>query len=118
MRWKTTVGVKLASSFGAMLALVLILGLTSFKINMDLGAELDQAVRVTARKQMLAGQILAEAANMNALERGVASSTMLQQMEKTRSFQSQYAAAAESVRSHLAAFATMPNSDETKVLLA
>ncbi len=118
MRSKMTLGVKLASSFGAMLALVLILGVTFLKINMDLSAQLDQAVRVTARKQMLAGQILAEAATMNALERGVASSAMLQQAEKAKSFQSQYSAAEESVRGHLAAFAAMPNSADTKASLA
>src|SRR5579885_2982157 len=118
MRWKTTIGVKLASSFGAMLALVLILGVTSLKINMDLGRDLDEAVRITARKQMLAGQILAQTASMTALERGVASSTMLQQMDKVKSFQSQYSAAAASVRDHLAAFSAMPNSEKTKANLA
>ena len=36
MKWKATIGVKLFASFGAMLALVLILGVTSLKINLDL----------------------------------------------------------------------------------
>jgi len=66
---KATIGVKLAFSFGAMLVLVLILGLTSIKLNMNLGSELNNAIAVTAKKQMLAGQILASSAEMTALER-------------------------------------------------
>lgn len=114
MRGKTTLGVKLALSFGAMLALVLILGGTSLKINMDLGSELDNAVRVTAKKQLLAGQILAVAADMTSLERAVASSTMLQQTDKATAFQSQYAAAEKNARAYLTEFESMPNSDDTR----
>jgi methyl-accepting chemotaxis protein len=110
--------VKLASSFGAMLALVLVLGGTSLKINMDLGGELDNAVRVTAKKQMLAGQILAEASQMTALERGVASSTMLQQNDKVASFQQQFSSAEQSVGRHVAEFQALPNSDETRAQLS
>lgn len=118
MRWKTTLGVKLAWSFGAMLALILILGGTSLKNITDLGAELDSAVRVTAKKQMLAGQILAEAADMTSLERAVASSTMLQQNDKAQAFQAQYAEAAKASQGYLAEFEALPNSDETKRQLA
>jgi methyl-accepting chemotaxis protein len=111
---KATIGVKLAASFGAMLALVLVLGLTSIQINSKLGAELKDAVRVTARKQLLAGQILASAAQMMALERGVASSTMLQQADKVRSFQDRYAEAAKRSSETLAEFMQMPGSEETR----
>ena len=114
MSWKSTIGVKLVSSFGVMLALVVILGVTSLKINMDLASELDSAVRVTAKQQMLAGQILAEASEMTAVERGVASSTMLQQAEKVLAFQKQYLAAEQSVQQHLADFEAMPASPEVR----
>jgi methyl-accepting chemotaxis protein len=116
--WKTTIGVKLASSFGAMLALVLILGVTSLKINMDLGSELDNAVHVTAKKQMLAGQILAEAAQMTAVERGVASATMLQQTDKVLAFQKGYLAAENSVHQLLADFGAIQISPQTREQLA
>ena len=118
MRWKTTIGVKLACSFAAMLALVLILGLTTLKLNMDLGTELDDAVHVTAAKQMLAGQILAEAAQMTAFERAVASNTMLQKNDQAASFQKQFTATATSVQEHLASFEALPNSQDTKMHLA
>jgi len=116
---KATIGVKLAFSFGAMLVLVLILGLTSIKLNMNLGSELNNAIAVTAKKQMLAGQILASSAEMTALERGVALSTMLQQTGKVKALQAQYAQSAQHVQGMLAEFTVLPNSEETrKQLLA
>ncbi len=118
MKWKATIGVKLFTSFGAMLALVLILGVTSLKINLDLGAELDSAVRVTAKKQMLAGQILATAAEMTALERAVASSEMLQQKDKSEAYLKQYSGAEKRARQELADFAAFPASEETRTQLA
>jgi methyl-accepting chemotaxis protein len=118
VKWKATIGVKLVVSFGAMLALVLVLGVTSLKINLDLGAELDSAVRVTARKQMLAGQILATTAEMTALERGVASSEMLQQKDKSKAFLKQYGDAEKRAVQELADFTAMPSSEETRIQLA
>jgi methyl-accepting chemotaxis protein/methyl-accepting chemotaxis protein-1 (serine sensor receptor) len=118
VKWKATIGVKLVVSFGAMLALVLILGVTSLKINLDLGAELDDAVRVTARKQMLAGQILATTAEMSGLERGVASSEMLQQKEKSRAFLKQYAEDEKRARQELTDFTALSSSEETRTQLA
>ena len=118
MKWKRTIGVKLYSSFCAMLALVLILGVTSLKINLDLGSELDNAVRVTAKKQMLADQILATSAEMTAVERGVASAEMLQQKDKSAAFLKQYAEAEKRVREELKEFVQLPSSEETRAQLA
>jgi methyl-accepting chemotaxis protein len=118
VKWNATIGVKLLTSFGAMLALVLILGVTSLKINLDLGAELDNAVRVTAKKQMLAGQILAAIAQMTGLERGVASSEMLQQKDKSAVFLKEYAEAEKLARQELADFTALPSSEETRTQLA
>jgi methyl-accepting chemotaxis protein/methyl-accepting chemotaxis protein-1 (serine sensor receptor) len=118
VKWKATIGVKLVVSSGAMLALVLILGVTSLKINMDLGADLDDAVRVTARKQMLAGQILATTAEMTGLERGVASSEMLQLKDKSLAFLKQYAEDEKRSRQQLADFRALPSSEETHTQLA
>jgi methyl-accepting chemotaxis protein len=115
---KATIGVKLVVSFGAMLLLVLILGVTFLKINMSLGTELENAVHVTAKKQMLAGQILACTAELNALERGVASSSMLQQTDKQSAFQQQYSDAEQRVRAYLAEFEAFPNTEETRAQLA
>ncbi len=113
----TTIGAKLTLSFAAMLTLVLILGAASLKINLDLGNQLDNAVKVTAKKQMLAGQILASAADMTSLERGVSTSTILQQNDKATAFQRQYGEAEQKVRQYLREFAGFENSAETQAQL-
>src|SRR5713101_1672475 len=114
MQWKATIGVKLVVSFGAMLALVLILGVTFLKINMDLGAELENAVHLTAKKQMLVGQILASSAEMTALERGVASGALLQQTDKEKAFQQQYSDAERRVRGYLSEFEALASAEDTR----
>jgi methyl-accepting chemotaxis protein len=90
VKTNATIGAKLMVSFGAMVALVLILGVGSFKVIGDLSAELDRAVNVIARKQLMAGQISTAASDMTALERGVAFSTVLQQPDRARQFKSQF----------------------------
>lgn len=118
MNTKSTIGTKLGIAYGVMLVLVLLLGIASLKINSNLGAELTKAVTVTARKQMLAGQILAAVAQMTALERGVASGTMLQQNDKVKDFENQYGQAAQQVRDELNRFSALDNSDPTRQQLA
>ena len=113
-----TIGVKLAGAYGVMLVLVLVLGAASLKLNSNLGAELTKAVTVTAKRQMLAGQILASVAQMTALERGVASSTMLQETNKVKTFEGQYTEASNQVRDYLAQFSALDNSDKTREQLA
>ncbi len=86
MRKNVTIGSKLMGSFVAMLALVLLLGLSSLKVSRDMNRELDQAVNVIAKQQEIAGQISTAASDMEALERGIALATALQQEKKTEAF--------------------------------
>ena len=118
LKHNLTIGVKLTVAFSVMLALVLILGATSLKITSALGTELDNAVKVTARKQLLAGQILAASAEMSALERGVSSSTMLQQSDKVKAFQQRYTEVEKQVRAYLQEFKGLADSSETQAQLA
>ena len=104
------------ASFCAMLGLVLIRGV-SLKINLDLGTELDNAVRVTARKQVLAGQILAASAEMISPERGAASSEMLQQKDRPAAFLKQYAEAEKRARREVSDFTALPSLEDTLVWL-
>lgn len=84
-----------------MLALVLIMGLTSLKVSSRLSKELDNAVNSIARKQLLAGRISTAAADMNALERGIAFNTVLQQPDKADAFKHQLVAAEGRVEQYL-----------------
>src|SRR5882724_12997702 len=100
-----------------MLALVLIMGLTSLKVSSGLSRELDSAVNSIARKQLLAGQISTAAADMNALERGIAFNTVLQQPEKAEDFKRQYHAAEGRVEQYLESFKSLMNGTESKAEL-
>jgi len=92
---KITIGARLMGGFVAMLGLVLVLGLSSLKLSQNISEELDRAVKLTAAKQQLAGQIATAAADMVALERGIAFATALQQEDKTRLFKDEFRVNAE-----------------------
>ncbi len=117
MAWNATIGTKLLLSTSGMLALVLLTGITSLKINSDLGRDLDQAINVTAKKELLAGQISTGASDMTALERGIAFSTVLQQPDKAAAFKSSYRDAEDRVRTALQSFRLLPNDDRSRLEL-
>lgn len=81
-----TIGVRLTGAFAAMALAVLLLAGMSLKLSEGLGGQLEKAVGETARQQILAGKLSAAAAEMKALERGVAFSTVLQQSDKVAGF--------------------------------
>ena len=117
MKWNATIGAKLLISSSAMLAPVLIMGLTSLTVSSGLSKELDNAVNSIARKQLLAGQISTAAADMNALERGIAFSTVLQQPDKAESFKQQFRSAESRVEQYLDTFKSLMKETDSKTEL-
>lgn len=117
MKSRATIGAKLMVSFGAMLAVVLVLGLTSLKVSTGLSNELDHAVNGIARKQLLAGQISTAASDMTALERAIAFSTVLQQLDKTEDFKQRFRQSEATVLQSLNEFQAMNNTEETRAEL-
>lgn len=113
MAWNATIGTKLVLSTSGLLALVLLTGGMSLKISSNLGRDLDQAINVTAKKELLAGQISTGASDMTAIDRGIAFATVLQQADKAEGFKSAYVAAEEKVRSALQTFRSLPNDDRS-----
>jgi len=73
-----SIGKKLISSFGVMLAATLALSLGSFWQVRSLTADLNNAVKVTARKQALAGEIQASTARMLAVDENLMLGSILQ----------------------------------------
>ncbi len=96
-----TIGKKLLVSFGAIFALVVLLGGASLRITSTLRAELDRAVKVTARRQLNAGKLSTAAEHMVAVDRGIAFSLVLQQLDKAQAFRSEYDRATADVRKYL-----------------
>ena len=117
MTWNATIGTKLVVSTSGMLALVLLTGVTALKINGNLGKDLDQAINVTAKKELLAGQISTGTSDMTALERGIAFSTVLQQADKAGAFKNSYREAEDRVKTALQDFRGLPNDSRSKAEL-
>jgi methyl-accepting chemotaxis protein/methyl-accepting chemotaxis protein-1 (serine sensor receptor) len=112
MKWNGTIGTRLLTSSGAMLGLVLILGVTSLKVSEDLGRELDNAVNTIAREQLLAGQISAASSDMVAQERGVAFSTVLQQADKAAMYNRQFVQSQQRVDEALREFRKLSGRED------
>jgi len=93
-----TIGKKLLVSFGAAFSLTALVGIASVQINGGLRKELDHAVKVTARRQVLAGKLSASAEQMAALDRGIAFSLVLQQLDKAQTQRRDFDQAAADVR--------------------
>ncbi len=96
-----TIGKKLLISFGATIALTVALAIAALQINGSLQSELDRAVKVTAKRQLLAGKLSATAENMVALDRGIAFSLVLQQLEKAHNLRREFDQASQSLRRDL-----------------
>src|SRR5579859_2934689 len=71
MASQITIGKKLFGSFGALLALTLVVGGTSIWLISSLGSSLNKMANVTARKEFLASEIDANQNDMLAAERGI-----------------------------------------------
>jgi methyl-accepting chemotaxis protein len=113
-----TIGFKLGGAYGTMLVLVLVLGATSLRINSNLGNELTKAVTVTARQQMLAGQILAGVEKLTELDRTLASSALLEQKNRARETESAYTQTSGEVKERIREFSTLESSATTHKQLA
>ena len=96
-----TIGKKLLISFGATIALTVALAIAALQINGSLQGELDRAVKVTAKRQLLAGKLSATAENMVALDRGIAFSLVLQQLEKAQNLRREFDQASQGLRRDL-----------------
>jgi methyl-accepting chemotaxis protein len=89
---------KLLGSFGAMLGLVLLLGVGGLLTSRDLSGDLERAANVTARHQYLAGQVSAAAAELTSLERGSVLAAMLADAAHLQAYQQAFTQHADNLR--------------------
>ncbi len=104
MKREAKIGTKLTAAFGGLLGVVLGLSVVSLLQNTGLTRELNRAVRVTAQKQFLAGEISAATAKMLALERGVVLGSILQQAEVVAQQKREFSKVADQAGQRLAEF--------------
>jgi len=112
-----SLGKKLLSGFGVMLALVLLLGAGALLVSRDLGGELDRAVNVTGRQQYLAGVVNAGASEMASCERAGVLAAVLGDKARSEDFQRRFATAAGSLQKALAEMRRVAETEESRSLL-
>ncbi|HEX3742379.1 MAG TPA: methyl-accepting chemotaxis protein [Bryobacteraceae bacterium] len=96
-----SLGKKLLSGFGAMLALVLLTSGGALVVTQSLNNDLNRAANVTARKQYLAGEVSAAASEMANCEQGTVLSDMLSDKAHSVQYQQEFRARAASSKKAL-----------------
>ena len=108
-----SLGRKLLSGFGAMLALVLLHSGGALLVTRDLNEDLKHAAEVTARKQYLAGEVNAATSEMASCERGVVLSAMLSDRAHSDEYQQQFRARAAGLQKALDDLHRLAENGET-----
>lgn len=112
MRWSA--GAKVVISTSVVVVLVLVLGLTASLITNSLGGQLDRAINELARQQMLAGKIAHGVSQMDALESGLALSTMLQQAANAERLRQEFPRQEAAVRGNLQELQSISTTQESQ----
>jgi methyl-accepting chemotaxis protein/methyl-accepting chemotaxis protein-1 (serine sensor receptor) len=108
---------KLLGSFGAMLGLVLLLGVGALLVTRDLSGDLERAANVTARQQYLAGQVSADAAELTSLERGSVLAAMLADAAHQQAYQQEFSVHAANLRKSLSELRKIADTREAAARL-
>lgn len=114
MKKKWTLVAKLQTSFAAIIGLALVVGGLAFLYNTRLSKELQTAVDVVARKQLLAGRISTAAADMTSLERGIAFSAVLTQVSKMEGMKRQFEEAAKHASTDMTELQRLSESEDAR----
>ncbi|WP_109487406.1 methyl-accepting chemotaxis protein [Occallatibacter savannae] len=101
MASQMTIGKKLFGSFGACVALTLVVGGTSLWLISNLGASLKKTVNATARKQLLASDIDTRESDMLAAERGILLRAMMKDTALVAKYSGDYQTATSKLRADL-----------------
>src|SRR5579862_6864495 len=108
-----TIGKKLLASAGGILGMALLMGGNSEFAVESLNGELKHAVNNTARRQYLAGEIGTATAEMEALERGLALSSILQQTGQVNSYSQRFEGESSHLKESLGEFKSLLDANES-----
>src|SRR5215467_9526278 len=112
-----SLGKKLLSGFGAMLALVLLNSAGALFVTRDLNEGLKRAANITARKQYLAGDVKAATAELASAERGAVMSDMISDTLRSEKYRQQFTDRAVSLRKTLAELREIAGNQEALSLV-
>ena len=108
-----SLGRKLLSGFGAMLALVLLTSGGALVVTRSLNNDLKRAANVTARKQYLAGEVNAATSAMASCERGTVLADMLSDKAHAEEYQRNFSARAAILQKALDELNALSDGGET-----
>jgi methyl-accepting chemotaxis protein/methyl-accepting chemotaxis protein-1 (serine sensor receptor) len=113
MMHQMTIGKKLIGSFGVMLATSIALTVGAFWQVKSLTADLNNAVKVTARKQALAGQIQASTNRMLALDENLVLGSILQRPPMVTAAKDEFRSELSRTESELSEYQPMVESGQS-----
>jgi methyl-accepting chemotaxis protein len=108
-----SLGRKLLTGFGAMLALMLLTSGGAISVTRNLSSALKRAVDLTARKQYLAGEVRAATAEMASCERGTVLANMLSDQAHAAQYQQNFRARAAGLQKALDELSRMAEDGAT-----
>jgi len=118
MASQMTIGKKLFGSFGASIALTLVVGGTSLWLISSLGTSLKKTVNVTARKQLLAANIDMGESDMLAAERGILLRAMLKDPSMVAQYSQDYQGAVSEMKGRLQEMTPLIESEDGRKVIA
>ena len=108
---------KLLSSFGAMLALVVVVGVCALVVTRELSSDLDRAVNVTGHQQYLAGMVNSEASEMASCERAGVLAAVLGDKARAADSQQRFRGASDALQKALAELRRVGDAQDDRSLL-
>ena len=118
MASQMTIGKKLFGSFGAAIALTLVVGGTSLWLISGLGASLKKTINSTARKQLLAAGIDMGESDMLAAERGILLRAMMKDTALVAQYSQDYQTAVSEMKSNLQEMTPLIETEEGRKVIA
>jgi len=118
MASQMTIGKKLFGSFGACVALTLVVGGSSLWLISNLGSSMNKLAHVTARKQFLAAEIDAAESDMLAAERGILLRAMMKDPALVAQYSQDYQAAVAGMKSKLEEMTPLVETEDGRKVIA
>jgi methyl-accepting chemotaxis protein len=118
MASQMTIGKKLFGSFGACVALTIIVGGTSLWLISSLGASLEKLAHVTARKQFLTSEIDRATSDMMAAQRGILLRSMMKDSAVVAQYSQDYQTAVSEMKGYLQEIAPLLETPNGRKVLA
>ncbi|HXS76223.1 MAG TPA: methyl-accepting chemotaxis protein [Terracidiphilus sp.] len=118
MTSQMTIGKKLFASFGASVALTLVLGGTSLWLISNMGASLSKMANVTARKQFVASEIDMGESDLVSAERGILLRTFTKEPALVAQYNEDFKNASSLLKANFDELAPLLETEEGRRLLA